>query len=886
MRRLFLAAACALAGCVNIDTSRHHYPCDGGGNSCPGGYVCGLDNYCHDPDAGAPYLCRSDTDCATGWHCGVNLDGGLSLCHLAGVPTSYACVVDGGHFPETCEGWICSYADGTCHDPDAGDYPCTSDNDCAYPNRCGLSVCVNVSNDELDAGAPVVVLGAGKQVSPLFSGPPDLFALSYPWAAPTPHGGGPQPGQTFALVQGSSFEVIINRPLAIAELINGQDTGQQVFAPSVAVPAPAKPTAVAILGSKVVWADGAHFYQFDIDAGEAPLTGTLSQISLNPPFVPTQLRVSPAGSIYAFDGTNWAYGAVGGAGGQGTSPSPILDIAEIGNSPQTAAIATTTGVFIGPSGSPSTSWTPVQFEAAYDGGLWGIGNSACVTQPSGQPLQITRIFPPQYIQGPAQQDFMAEATGSGAFFTTRTRSLQGSFAACAFQPGSIDVPCPVCPDPADTFIGALYGIDSFGGNQVGNTATVRCRHHLVDGGAYEELLQVTPPDPTRADKTHCTLGYPERGGLPRLEADLSISQTSAPALGGFAGVHGQFWYTPFDPDAGALAPSPIWEVVPLVLDRAPDSYAAVTIDAGIQQFGIDEANTGSLGWQLESSGYINANFSSSTLEVFGVVDGQREWGMIGSPGLPLQVLDARLLSGAFLPVVASFDPTREGALPVRAALAQTADGHFLLMASQFDLFMTGDVTAFAPGQAAPAVYPLPVSLQVQLNPQPSLPIIALAPVNPPRIGYAEAYLLTPLEIVHAYAINPSRWAAEVLTPPDDPSPWVSLWTDGDRARIGFGSGIVYSLPTRVPLTTVTPGSPPFSSYVQICADTFALGGPSLYRLTPSASSVTGTWTDVTSQAGLTATSFGGGRLFWGANSLLAFSPFGESFAVPLASGCP
>jgi hypothetical protein len=44
--------------------------------------------------------------------------------------------------------------------------------------------------------------------------------------------------------------------------------------------------------------------------------------------------------------------------------------------------------------------------------------------------------------------------------------------------------------------------------------------------------------------------------------------------------------------------------------------------------------------------------------------------------------------------------------------------------------------------------------------------------------------------------------------------------------------------------------------------------------------------DVTSQAGLTATSFGGGRLFWGASSLIAFSPFGESFVAPLASGCP
>jgi hypothetical protein len=846
--------------------------------------VCGLDSYCHDPDAGAPYLCVSDSDCAPGWHCGVSVDGGLSVCHLAGVPEPYPCVVDGGHSPETCEGWICSYADGTCHDPDAGGYPCLNDNDCAYPNRCGLSICVNVANDELDAGAPVVLLGAGKQVSPLFSGPPDIFELSYPYDT----GGAPQPGQNFALVQGNSFQVIVSRPDAITMLVNGQNTGLQVFAPSIAVPAPAKPTAVALLGNSVFWADGTAFYQFDIDAGEAPLTGALTQINLSPPFVPSHLRVSPAGSIYAFDDTNWVYAPAVGGANQGTSPSPILDIAEIGEGPQTAAIATTAGLFVAPSGSPSAAWTAVQFEATYDGGFWGIGNSACGTQPSGQPLQVTRIFPGQYVQGTGPNDFMVEASANGASFTTTTRSLGGGFSACTFTPGSIDVPCPVCPDPTDTFIAALYGIDFFGGTQAGNTATVRCRHHLPDGGAYEQLFQVDPPDPTRADKTQCNLRYPERAGLPRLEADLSVSQQSVPTLGGFAGVHGQFWTTPYRADAGALAPSPIWDVVPLVLDHAPDSIAELTIDAGTQQLVVVEANTGNIGWGLESSGYVQGQFNASTLQILGVVDGERLWGMLNTTGNPIEVFDGRVVQsgGSFPPVVATFDATREGTFPVHAAVAQTSDGNFLLFASQFDVFMTGDVTAFAPGQQVPADYPLPIPLQIQLNPQSQLPIVALAAVNPPRNGYAEAYMLTPLEIVHAYATSASRWTMEVLPPPDDPSPWTTLWTDGDRARIGFGSGVVYSLPTRVPLTQVPVGFLPVSSYLQICGDTFALGGSSLYRLTPNASSTTGTWTDVTSQAGLTSTSFGGGQLFWGADSLVAFSPYGESFHAPIASGCP
>jgi hypothetical protein len=127
----------------------------------------------------------------------------------------------------------------------------------------------------------------------------------------------------------------------------------------------------------------------------------------------------------------------------------------------------------------------------------------------------------------------------------------------------------------------------------------------------------------------------------------------------------------------------------------------------------------------------------------------------------------------------------------------------------------------------------------------------------------------------------------VLPAPDDPTPWLAAWTDTDAARIGFASGIVYSLPTRVPLSDPLPDGSMVSAYLHVCATTFALGGDAVYRLTPSPSSPKGAWVSVMAEASLPALpSLSGGSLFWGDSALVAFSLYGESWRLPIASGCP
>ncbi|MHB8873478.1 MAG: hypothetical protein ACYC8T_07295 [Myxococcaceae bacterium] len=183
MRALLWLAAlgAALSGCKASFTSGDPlaYPCsrdgggdlgDGGGRSadggdrqCPGGWVCGLEGRCHDPDAGSDYLCESDRDCAADWRCGLE-----RRCHDRTVPSDYLCTLD-----SDCEGqWRCG--------PDG---------------RCGGQT----ADEALRPGLGPLPLAR------LYPWPleraPDLFTAGYPY----PFDGGTL--QPFAVVQGSSLRV-------------------------------------------------------------------------------------------------------------------------------------------------------------------------------------------------------------------------------------------------------------------------------------------------------------------------------------------------------------------------------------------------------------------------------------------------------------------------------------------------------------------------------------------------------------------------------------------------------------------------------------------------------------------------------------------------------
>lgn len=436
--------------------------------------------------------------------------------------------------------------------------------------------------------------------------------------------------------------------------------------------------------------------------------------------------------------------------------------------------------------------------------------------------------------------------------------------------------CPLCP-PGGQLIAAIDQFDISGSGQTGNVPVTRCRF-VDDAGVYERINQITFPDPQRSDRTACSWSWPEHGGLPRPVVDLSRSQQSAPTLSGFAGAHGQIWF-------GAAVDAGFTQTVPLFLDQSPSSL----IEIAIGPVQISAALTGTGEWGLEPTGvgYTLGLFSNQQIQILDQVSGERRWGVLSIGGTG-EIVDGRQVNpGSFPPPVALLDSTRAGETPVHSAIAATSDGGALLLVSELDAFTVADVSAAHPGTDAGSSLATPAQLQTVLVPQPLIPIVSLAPVNPPRNGaFAEAYLLTPIEILHVTAATRSRWQLETLPPPNEPSDWLSLWAEGDRVRLGFTSGAVYSLPTRVQLSPVTPNGLPVSSYAQICTTTFALAGGSLYRLVPSPTSALGNWVDVTAEAGLSGVrSLMGGRIFWGSGALLVSSPFGEIYRMPIASGC-
>src|SRR5439155_9367632 len=77
VRRLLLAASvAALFGgcqsCVTLPLARYACKYELHDNSqCPGGWKCGVEDYCHDPLDVKAWSCFTDDDCSAKWRCGV-----------------------------------------------------------------------------------------------------------------------------------------------------------------------------------------------------------------------------------------------------------------------------------------------------------------------------------------------------------------------------------------------------------------------------------------------------------------------------------------------------------------------------------------------------------------------------------------------------------------------------------------------------------------------------------------------------------------------------------------------------------------------------------------------------------------------------------------------
>jgi hypothetical protein len=119
-----LLLSAALIGCeARIDPEvGRRYPCDpekADPNECPGGFVCGLEGFCRDPNAEGSWLCASTSDCpqleGRLWHCGYpNGFDDPMRCYDRADAGAVTCRYDAGS-GDCAPDWKCG-VDGRCHD--------------------------------------------------------------------------------------------------------------------------------------------------------------------------------------------------------------------------------------------------------------------------------------------------------------------------------------------------------------------------------------------------------------------------------------------------------------------------------------------------------------------------------------------------------------------------------------------------------------------------------------------------------------------------------------------------------------------------------------------------------------------------------------------------
>ena len=153
----------ALAGCKSssFDLLEQGLPLrcfeNGSSNQCRGGWTCGHEGICFNPEVPAARLCASEAECS-GWHCSAPVSGALGRCYSLADAGAVACRSDGGlQSPDCAPEWSCGL-DFICFNPvEPAGRPCQSDSYCAPGYRCSVTrpaTCVAATAEALPQTEP------------------------------------------------------------------------------------------------------------------------------------------------------------------------------------------------------------------------------------------------------------------------------------------------------------------------------------------------------------------------------------------------------------------------------------------------------------------------------------------------------------------------------------------------------------------------------------------------------------------------------------------------------------------------------------------------------------------------------------------------------------
>lgn len=889
--RCALAALLLLlgAGCTQLGLDQgHRFACSPerrreSPGECPGGWFCGVEGYCIDPDAPAPYPCQEHLDCTPGWRCG--LDG---RCHSTAVAAPYAC---------------------------------RSDDDCEQSWRCGYAgTCVDSSAEALRANAGVAGLTAVREGPTALDGPSDLVELGEPFVRANACGKAVQTRSLVHRVKGA----VAGQSRLVKRLLHGNGglpmdgagglatvcTGAEprvdaevveLAGPGVAGSASADDVRAIADFHDATYAlrqDGGFSAWEHLYFHRSRLFPTPPPAPPGAPFAPRELRQFVDGNgkqwVVAFGGSALAFYERGAGWSSPTTFASDAGTVELRDvallSRAQLLVASSAGFHAAPwSGSvPAPSdWRMVrladlgcpvagknsyearEIRAPYAGSeLLGLGVTSLQALADG---------------GTARRDLFqlyGLSTDAGAPGDCPELVLPGEPGHTAYAVRG-NSSCAGCAT-GETMEGVVFGAD--GRDRLEGAVAFRCR--AGDGTSRAELVaypdaercQLLPREKLSAASAASAFTTPG-AVFSRARAAGRAVAVASPAGG--VGASGGLWWS---------ARSGVFQLSPLLPAQPPSAWVEALAQPERRWVTTPSVRVGAVEpagvVQLEEPGHFvprgegaSARFSavassSLTLPLVAEVEGRTDWVVAwfdrgewgeGRPydALVLQRSSASTGADAFS-LIAQVPKGAVVGPPFASAVTALPEGGTLLLLSAQEALFAADVTATA--QAA-----LPLE---QLERAPVLEVVAV-PLTRGRIGsltatgfevdaskharYAKGFLVASSRLFQFRADNPVVWRLDELEL--EPAEVVRLWRDGAKARVGYRDGSVYALPSRAKVApALQPGATQVQDFADVCGRVLALSTSGLFHLTVDDGTTLGRWEPVALSTDPTPQAYVGARL--------------------------
>lgn len=828
-------ALLVLCGCTPTHLESGRYACEPGlPDQCPGAWRCGLEGYCHQlGNTTVAWRCETSADCEGGFSCGLSKSGEFRECHDPSAPRAYDCLTD---------------------------------EDCVGGWRCGPEeVCLDPSTDAL-GDLVLAAVGSGRQINSLGSrSPVSQFSVSPFFTEGRARGRG-----NLAFVQDGHVR-------------------------AMSVEAAAGLTATYDLGTDLPVALIAHGARGTISGGVPDERERVSM--LWPDGGLTTFRFESGGSITRDDNVG--------------NPVPPFDMFGQGSggpglTPVVYAVAARPGNFFGRIEGEFVDWfnlwteefddfatvpnnrirsiTGLRFrdwlECVYmvdERGLWASQKG--FTTPTNEIIKSWNFEPVDLDQFkhsncPASQGpKITSAIGLSDRWLGITAQVPGGrvqvslldAARSWLSPGPVgaetfcasefnrpcdaddrlpmDVawgPCPACP--ADTQFRSMALVEG-----------------PPNGTPFLEVTCAQPNVPAAVFRLSAgpTASQCQRELITGPSSYFSASSTQparpVPGAVGWSGSSGELW---FGADSHSLAS--------VTFDRAPDGVVR-SGPGGDDYFVFTEELIGrplaGLGLSSNHAGQYSAPVAHApTVVVSGTQLVDITGGAAASSNRTIGYVSALALGA-----------------PVSAALTKTQAETLAVLAAGTTLY-AGEVSQ-ALANTGPAAALLPKLSTLE-------PIKALAfPAQQPAGSgpLVSGYAVAGSSVLRVVADTLLRWRTEAVVLPSTLLP-LAVWFQGEKARVGFHDGSVFSLPSRVRISQPLPGGDAVD-FAQACGQQLALAPGGLFRLESEGTGPVGQWHRLELPPEVSGLDFTEGRVHGLGPDVFVFTRTGEAARLTFDT-CP